>query len=285
MFVDVASSDAFKHVVLGPLPDPARSAYVTPLVCERVYYAGGRGLCLADARDEDLPVRRWAVAFDSHFESRHRFPLYGVPSRIRVSPDGRFAATTLFEHGHSYAEAGFATTTSVFDLLANTVHIDNLEELTVTREGAVFKNVDFNFWGVTFARDSDTFYATLASGGRNYLIRGSMTAKTASVIHEGVECPSLSPDNTAVAFKKRIGGSKGWWQIAMLDLKTMAETAVWTESRSVDDQVEWLDTAHVMYHLTGGSTPADIWVAAVDGSSPPRLLVPGAYSPAAVVSR
>jgi len=285
MFVDRSSSDAFKHVVLGPLSDPAGSAFVTPLVCERVYFAGDRGLCLADATTDDLPVRRWAVAFDGKFEQRHRFPLYGVPSRVRVSPDGHWAATTLFENGHSYAELGFSTTTSVFDLQSNTVAIDELETLTVTRDGVVFKERDFNFWGVTFARDGDTFYATLSSGGRNYLIRGSVTAKAASVIHEGVECPSLSPDNRRIAFKKRIGGARGWWQIVVLNLETMAETPVWSETSSVDDQVEWLDAAHVMYHLANGSTGADIWVAAIDGKSPPRILVPGAYSPAVVSPR
>jgi hypothetical protein len=282
MFVDVSASDVFKHVLLSPLSDPARSAYVTNLICERVYFAGGRGLCLADARTDDLPVRRWAVAFDSHFEPRHRFPLYGVPSRVRVSPDGRFAATTLFENGHSYVEAGFSTTTSVFDLEANAVIFDNLEQLTVTRDDAVFKARDFNFWGVTFARDSDTFYATLATGGRSYLIKGSVSAKKAAVIHEGVECPSISPDNARIAFKKRIGGARGWWQIAILDLKTMTETQLWSETRSVDDQVEWLDASSVMYHLSSGTTGADIWVTPVDGSRRPRLLVPGGYSPAVV---
>jgi hypothetical protein len=285
MFVDQLSSDAFKHVVLGPLADPAGPAFVTPLVCERVYFAGGRGLCLADASTDDLPVRRWAVAFDGKFEQRHRFPLYGVPSRVRVSPDGRWAATTLFENGHSYAERGFSTTTSVFDLESSTVAIDDLEALTVTKNGAVFKSRDFNFWGVTFARGGETFYATLASSDRDYLIRGSVTAKTATVIHEGVECPSLSPDNRRIAFKKRIGGARGWWQIVVLDLETMAETPVWTETRSVDDQVEWLDAAHVMYHLANGATGADIWGVAVDGSSPPRILVSGAYSPAVVLPR
>ena len=285
MFVDMSSSDTFKHVVLASLSDPAGPVFVTPLVCERVYFAGGRGLCLAEASADDLPVRQWAVAFDGSFETRHRFPLYGVPSRVRISPGGHWAATTLFENGHSYAERGFSTMTRVFDLEANAVAIDDLEELAVTRNGAVFKAADFNFWGVTFARDADTFYATLASGDRDYLIRGGVTTKSASVIHEGVECPSLSPDNRRIAFKKRIGGARGWWQIVVLDLESMAEKPMWSETRSVDDQVEWLDAAHVMYHLANGSTGADIWVAAVDGSTPPRVLVPGGYSPAVVPLR
>ena len=111
-------------------------------------------------------------------------------------------------------------------------------------------------------------------------MKGSVNRRDARVIHEGVECPSLSPDNNRIAFKKRVGGSDGWWQLTVLDLQTMAEKPLWNESRSVDDQVEWLDDAHVMYHLTGTSTAADIWSAAVDGETPPTLVVGDAYSPA-----
>ena len=42
----------------------------------------------------------------------------------------------------------------------------DLETLQITRDGQPFKNADFNFWGVTFAQDSNTFYATLGTGGR-----------------------------------------------------------------------------------------------------------------------
>jgi hypothetical protein len=64
-----------------------------------------------------------------------------------------------------------------------------------------------NFWGITFARDSDRFYATMATGGRvaeiganggTHLIEGSVAARTAKVIHDNVECPSLSPDGTRI---------------------------------------------------------------------------------------
>jgi Tol biopolymer transport system component len=249
-------------------------------VCERVYYAGHRGLCLAEAPATDLPVTIWAQVFDERFERRQRFPLTGLPSRLRLSPDGRRAAATLFSSGHSYSEHGFATTSAIFDLESGTVAVPDLEQFAVSRDGAIFKRADFNFWGVTFARDADTFYATLSSGGHNYLIRGSVDGRTAHVIHEGVECPSLSPDGARLAFKKRIGGASGWWQLTLLDLQTFVETPLWNESRSVDDQVEWLDDAHVMYHLTGASTAADIWSAAVDGKTPPSLVLADAYSPA-----
>lgn len=280
MFVSVASDDTFKHVLISPLATPDAGAFVTPLLCERVYFAGHGGLCLAEAPASDLPVTIWAQAFDEHFERRQRFPLTGLPSRLRVSPDGRRAAATVFSSGHSYAEHGFATTTAIFDLDSGTVAVPNLERFSVQRDGEPFRAVDFNFWGVTFARDSDTFYATLSSGGRHYLVKGSVDGRNARVIHEGVECPSLSPDNHRIAFKKRVGGSNGWWQLTLLDLQTMLEKPLWNESRSVDDQVEWLDDTHVMYHLTGASTAADVWSAAIDGETPPSLVLAAAYSPA-----
>ena len=280
MYVSVASDDTFKHVLTGPLAAPGTSAFVTPLVCERVYFAKSRGLCLAEAPAADSPVGIWAQVFDERFERRQRFPLTGLPSRLRLSPDGRRAAATVFSSGHSYNERGFATTTTIFDLDSGTIAVPNLEQFTVSRGGAVFKRQDFNFWGVTFMPDGDTFYATLSSGGRNYLVRGSVDAKTATVIHEGVECPSLAPDSSRIAFKKRIGGASGWWQLTVLDLQTLKEQPLWNESRSVDDQVEWLDDTHVMYHLTGKATAADIWSASIDGKSPPTLVVANAYSPA-----
>ena len=57
------------------------------------------------------------------------------------------------------------------------------------------------------------------------------------MIAEDVECPSLSPDETRVAFKRRQGDN---WRLHVLDLDTGREYPL-AETRSVDDQVEWLD--------------------------------------------
>ena len=62
----------------------------------------------------------------------------------------------------------------------------------------------------------------------------------------------------------------------------MTETLVSTETRSLDDQVEWLDDRRVVYYLTGGSTAAYVWAVTVDAGTPPALLLASAYSPAAV---
>jgi hypothetical protein len=160
--------------------------------------------------------------------------------------------------------------------------ITDLESFGVTRDGSPFREVDFNFWGVTFAKDGNRFYATLASGGVKFLVEGDVDRRSARVIARDVECPSISPDNTRVAYKKAYTSSRGiGWTLHVMDLTTFADTALDAESRSVDDQVEWLDDGHVMYHLPA-TRGADIWVMSVDGKTPPRLLIPLAYSPAVV---
>ena len=50
MFISLAPDEAFKHVVLASLDAPDGPRYITPLQCERVYYAGSRGLCRTPRR-------------------------------------------------------------------------------------------------------------------------------------------------------------------------------------------------------------------------------------------
>jgi len=288
MFVSVASDDTFSRVALVRLDDrgsPGREIFVTNLRCDRVYFTATRGICLAstnDTEDGKPHTSWWAEAFDARFERTHRFPLSGFPSRVRVSPDGRLAAATVFEHGHSYAENGFSTRTTFLDLESGSL-LGDLEQFETRRDGAVVKARDYNFWGVTFSKDSDRFFATLDTAGTSYLIEGSVNARAATILRPGAECPSLSPDNTRIVFKKRLGNrSRGWWQPALLDLSTHDEHLIASETRSLDDQVEWLDNDRVVYHLTGGTTAADLWSLRVDGSKAPELFLPSAYSPAVV---
>jgi hypothetical protein len=268
------------RVGIVPLSAPDGPRFITGLTCERVFLAAGRGVCLKLGAD-GMRTTYTAEVFDASFQVRGRVPLTGVPSRVRVSPDGRRAAVTVFEEGHSYAEHGFSTRTTLID--TNEIGIiSDLESFEVTRDARRFREVDFNFWGVTFAKDGNRFYATLSSGDVKYLVEGDVEARTARVIGRDVECPSLSPDNTRVAYKKAYKDSLGvGWTLHVLDLATGADVALDAESRSVDDQVEWLDDTHVMYHLPS-SRGADIWVLAVDGRTPPRILIPLAYSPAVV---
>ena len=253
----------------------------TPLRCDRVDFAGERGVCLTTDR---FYTTHAIMVFDGAFEPLHRLPLHGVPSRVRLAPDGRLAAVTVFVSGHSYLDEGFSTETSIVDTYSGERRVANLEELRVYRDGAPFRAVDFNFWGVTFAADGDRFYATLGTGGTTYLVEGRVSTRRAEVVVEGVECPSLSPDQSRLVFKKRLPLAAGLgWRLHVMDLGSRAVTPL-AELRSVDDQAEWLDDSTILYAIPDPSAPTpmvtDVWRVPADGGGAPELLLAGASSPA-----
>jgi hypothetical protein len=271
LFRSMLTDDTFGKLALAPLGGPRNEWRISPLKCDRVYFAGGRGLCLG-ASSTMTPVST-ARIFGPDFSIQHELTLAGLPSRARISPDGRYATTTNFVFGHTYATGSFSTETTLIDLAAGT-KIATLEQFAVTNGGQPFENRDFNFWGVTFARDSNRFYATLGSGGQTYLVQGDVRRRTARVLRTNVECPSLSPDGTRLAFKKKIEGTN--WRLSVLDLRTMKEHPL-AERGSVDDQAEWLDAQHVLYWRLN-----EIWVVRADGAGLPRRFVPAAASPVVV---
>ncbi|WP_157271713.1 hypothetical protein [Azohydromonas aeria] len=254
--------------------------FAEALSCEVVHVSGGRGSCLT--ADRGVVTTYTAKLFDAGtFAVTAELPLKGIPSRTRVSRDGRLAAFTVFLAGHGYASLDFSTQTLIVDTADGRV-LGDLEDFAVTRNGQPFKEKDFNFWGVTFTPDARGFYATLSSGGAHYLVQGDIASRSARVLHDNVECPSLSPDATRVAYKKRfIVDKRVTWQFFVLDLQTMAETPL-PEERNVDDQIEWLDDAHVLYAMTSPSAGAstEVWMAPADGRGQPRLVLRDAYSPA-----
>lgn len=255
--------------------------FIDTLSCEVAHVAGGRGICLA--ADRGLLTTYAAKLFDAKtFKVIAELPLKGVPSRCRMSSDGKLAALTVFISGHGYASVNFSTQSLLIEVDNGRI-IADLEEFSVSRDGQAFSNKDFNFWGVTFTPDTRHFYATLSTNRQHLLVKGDIANRSASVIHDNVECPSLSPNASSVAYKKRLTvGGRVFWQLHILDLKTNQETPL-AEKRSVDDQLEWMDNGHVLYSLpeteNGSSASTDIWVAAIDGSSAPRLFLKKAYSP------
>lgn len=237
--------------------------------CLRFYEAGGRALCLTVARSG---VDFRAEVLDRSMRVRHTLTLTGLPSRARVAPNGRIASMTTFVSGDSYAAPGqFSTRTTLVDLITGRPIVD-LEKFAVTKDGERIHSPDFNFWGVTFARDSDQFYATLATGGHHYLVHGSVRKRAVDVVHDNVECPSLSPDGTRIAYKRRDG--KPWhWRLHVLDLRTGADVAL-AERRPIDDQAEWLDNQRVLY-----GEGVDVWVVPADGSGRAQRFLANASSP------
>jgi hypothetical protein len=167
--------------------------------------------------------------------------------------------------------------------------VANLEEFEARREGQPFRAIDFNYWGVTFAAGGHRFYASLGTGGMVYLVEGDIARKRVRILRDGVECPSLSPDNTRVAFKKRIvTAGRVTWRLHVLDLATLRETAL-AETRSVDDQVEWLDDRRILYALPDdvGPSPAvtHVWVVPAHGGGRPEVFLTEASSPTVLRGR
>ena len=278
LFVDMEESHEAQVKLQGF--DPLMTERVpTPLTCERVHYAAGNGICLMHA-SAGLDHQVSVTLFDSDFKPRHQFTTEGILSRARVSPDGKYAAFTVFITGHSYADSDLSTATFLLDT-ATGANLGNLEEFETWKDGKLYQAPEFNFWGVTFAQDSNLFYATLQDLGKIYLVQGDVAARTLTVLHENVECPSLSPDGMRIAFKKRTPRVFG--QLTVLDLTTMQETQL-AETYGIDDQVEWLDNEHILYHKLDYDPPklVSVFVLPVDGTGKPEVFIPNALSPVVV---
>ena len=258
---------------------------VSAMNCDRVHAAANRGICL-EAKRGALTTYH-AHLFDSKLRQTASFGLAGAPSRTRMSADGTLAAITVFVSGHSYSSPGFSTRTSIVDVQSGRMLTADLEGFAVIKDGQAFKAADFNFWGVTFTPDAKGFYATLQTGGQQWLVQGDVAQQRMTVIAPNVECPSLSPDGQRIAFKRRVTPppqGRVVWQLVVRELADGKETVLARETRSVDDQVEWIDNREIAYALPDDTTPAatNSWALAIDAQSAPRLLAPLAYSPAVV---
>jgi hypothetical protein len=71
----------------------------------------------------------------------------GLPSRARVSTDGRFGSVTTFVTGNSSRPVGSnSSRTDIIDMRTGTVRFD-LDQLAVTRGGKAFQATDFQSLG------------------------------------------------------------------------------------------------------------------------------------------
>ncbi|MER7513796.1 hypothetical protein ABTX82_36585 [Streptomyces lavendulae] len=248
--------------------------------CERFYATGERALCLRKL--PGIPACTQALVLDRRLREIKRVTVPGIPNRARVSASGNVLSWTAFATGDSYATTAFSTRTSILDLRTGYL-ISSMEEIPLTIDGTRYHAGDVNYWGVTFARDDNRFYATVSTKGRTHLVEGNLRDWSAKALRENVECPSLSPDDTRIAFKKKVSDDPAApWRLYVLDLADMREHPL-AETRSVDDQAAWLDDKTVGYALPGrDGRAADTWSTPADGTSEPRLLIPGGSSPAAV---
>ncbi|MFF5140763.1 TolB family protein [Streptomyces sp. NPDC013157] len=279
----------FRNMAWGPHRDelttvpaaaPSGPRTASGVKCLRFYAAAGTGVCLQAVHGPVSDTYR-ALILDAHLKERAHYDVPGIPSRARVSPTGHYAAWTAFVGGDSYAGTDFSTRTAIADTRTGAL-IPSLEEFHIVRDGRPYRSADVNFWGVTFASDDRTFYATLATKGSTYLVRGDLRTRTVTTLHPNVECPSLSPDGTRIAYKKRVKGlpKDAPWRLYVLDLRTMRETPL-AETRSVDDQAVWKDR-HTLVYALPGDYGADLYQVPADGTGKARRISVSAVSPAFV---
>ncbi len=102
-----------------------------------------------------------------------------------------------------------------------------------------------------------------AQAAHTWLVRGDLERRTLESLQDNAECPSLSPDERHVAYKKRDVRDGATWTLAVLDLRSGIETTL-GETRSVDDQVEWLDEHTLLYGLPREDEPGTSDVYALD---------------------
>lgn len=272
--------DQFHRTVgIVPFDDPSAVPAATGLVCDRIHLSRFGGICLETTADA-LPTAQVKL-LGPDLTVAHTLTTSGNPSRARVSADGRWAASTTFVFGHSYADTSFSTQTEIYDTAA-AVSLGNLEDWALTGiDGKPFEAIDTNIWGVTFAPDSDTFYATVRASDQIRLVRGDIPSRSMAMLDVSAECPSLSPDGQLLAYKSATG--PGTWQVRVRSVADGSEVVI-DDSRSVDDQIEWLDAdrvAYGVYRETGGAV-TDVWQAPADGSAPARPFIEAAWSPTAV---
>ncbi|WP_327174315.1 TolB-like translocation protein [Streptomyces sp. NBC_01335] len=261
-----------------PVAAPTGSRTASGVKCLRFYAASGTGVCLQAVHGALQDTYR-ATILDRQLKERAHYPVPGIPSRARVSPSGRLATWTAFVGGDSYAGTNFSTRAAILDTRTGKL-VPSLEEFAIRKDGRPYRAADVNFWGVTFGADDRHFYATLATKGVTYLVRGDLRERTLTTLRTNVECPSLSPDGTRIAYKSRDAGlpADAPWRLHVLDLGTLADHPL-AETRSVDDQAVWKDDTTVTYALPG-DFGADLYEVPADGSGRPHSVLTAAVSPA-----
>jgi hypothetical protein len=261
---------------------------ILDLACDRAHASRETLVCLRPASGP--AGQRATIEVSSVTSSGFGTAVFGAvgrPSRARVAADGQASAGTVFVSGHSYLDIGqFATATDIFVGTGDERKAHSMEtDFTVEGEQPRHRAVDGNWWGVTFGPDGDDFFVTYGSGGATEILRGSVSEQRVRPYLQGVTCPSLSPDGRTIVAKRPIGG--GAFEMVAIAVDE-GRSVVLPESRSVEDQVEWLDDDTILYALphedaADGPQPAmDIWALDIAPGAEPELFLPYAASPGAV---
>jgi len=252
--------------------------------CMRVHISTEIGVCLSEEAGLVTSFRTTffpAVDIDAEIKSYAS----ALPSRARISPDGTFSAVTAFVTGTSYADVGSGETTTIvtIDEIEGTSLLRGASQFEVLSDDSRYRNFAAQYWGITFAADEDEIYVTGFYEDAPEIMRGSLQEMTLEPTDWVGSCPSLSPDGKTLVFKEM--RPDGGFDLVAVDL---ASESKWMlgETRSVDDQVEWLDNDTILYSLHPEDNDQalqpefDIWMLDIAEGSEPELFLPNADSPA-----
>ena len=168
VFRNLAPGASSGTLAMVPLDDPARPPANTTTPSERVYATSKNMICLS--ADRGFITTYGAHILDNTMQQTQTLPFIGIPSRARLSQDGSYAATTSFTASDSYGSVSFSTRTYITAVGGQT--LGNLVDFTLIHDGKSIDPVDRNYWGVTFAAEDDTFYATVRWSNHTWLVRG-----------------------------------------------------------------------------------------------------------------
>lgn len=259
--------------------------------CERLHVAAGVGICVSQQESFGFPTftSRFLDATDTGLQEVRSYPS-PQPSRARVSPAGTLVSTTAFVSGSSYADVGSdAETLAVVDEVESSINLRGLVEFEIVSPDEKYEGVVGQYWGVSFV-DEDNFWVTGFFGDGPEVFEGSMSRGVLTPSGLIGSCPSVSPDGSTLVYKQARADDEGFDLVAV----DLASGDSWQlgETRSVDDQVEWLDDDTILYALhadlseEGDASVAqpqfDIWLLDVAPGSEPTLFLPAADSPAAI---
>ncbi|MCG2798118.1 MAG: hypothetical protein L6367_06200 [Cellulomonas sp.] len=264
------------------LTDPGGSRAFTTVACDRVTRAGDSTVCLRTVRG--VATTYEAERLDAQWTAVQTWPLSGIPSSTRSSPDGSLVATTAYVADHCSTQIAPPTETRIRS--TDGTDLGNLETWTLLVDGAPFTAVDRNFWDVSFV-DEDTFYVTVGaqSAGTTWIATGTVSTRTIETVRAGGESPSVSPDGSKVAYTTTTDeGGQSVQVYAVLDVESGTQT-LYPATAGGDDQVEWLDDTTILYGMPRTDEPGttDVWALdlSTDGAQP-RVLIPGASAPTVV---
>lgn len=278
VFRNTAMGQGYGQIASVAIADPAGPRELFQTVCDRVDATAQYISCMRTQRG--IPTTFETRILDAQANSIDEWPLSGVPSRTRISEAG-LVATTAFVTGHSYATDSFSTETVIRSVQGQ--DFGNLENYSIFIDGQELTAIDRNVWGVTFATENK-FYATVASAGKTWMVEGNLEKRRMNSIIENAECPSVAPDQSKVAYKKRRAQSGlAHWDIAILDLKTQKEIILPLEP-GFDDQVEWLDSQTLLFGMlrTESVGDSDVYSIKATTNAQPQLFIKDAWSPSVV---